>query len=148
MTTNKVVNLFLGLLVQVLELVHSRKLGDIETVWQDAVGLSLEQMLALIRCDMGDSRKDIARVGSCALDAVSVVDTPLSGLCVDIKPLQVIVEVDRSGAKIPPEQSCVSCEDSCNVNATLLGEGKSNASKPLVEVGNYSFFLFMADILA
>jgi hypothetical protein len=44
-TPYKVMNLLLGLLVQVLELVDSGELGDVETIGKDAIRLALKQML-------------------------------------------------------------------------------------------------------
>jgi hypothetical protein len=35
-------------------------------------------------------------------------------------------------------------EDGRNINPSLLGKGQSNASQPLVEMGDDSLFLFVA----
>lgn len=144
---DKVVNLFLGDLVQVLELVDGRELGDVEAVGQDAVGLALEQVLRLERGDVGDGGEDVARVGGGALDAVAVVDAALAGLGVDVEALQVVVEVDGAGAEVAAEEGGVGGEDGGDVDAALLGEGEGDAGEPLVEVGNDGLGFFVADKL-
>ncbi|KAL8419057.1 hypothetical protein RB594_002311 [Gaeumannomyces avenae] len=108
---DKVVDLLLGLRVQVLELVHSGELGHVQAVGQDTVRLALQQVLALVRRDMGYGREHIARVRRGALDAVPVVDAPLARLGVDVEPLQVVVEVDRPGAKVTSKKGGVCGEN-------------------------------------
>jgi hypothetical protein len=143
----KVVNLLLGLLVQVLEFVDGGKLGDIETVRQDAVGFPLQQVLRLECGDVRDGRENIARVCGGALDTVSVVDASLAGFGVDVEVLQVVVKVDRAGAKISSEKGGMGGENGGDVNAPFLGQWQSNTSEPFVEVGNDCSLLFMADKL-
>lgn len=92
-TADKVMNLLLVLLVEVLELVHGRELGDVETIGEDTIGLALEQMLTLVSCDVGNGGEDIAGMGGSSLDAVSMIDSALSSLGVNVKPLKVVVEV-------------------------------------------------------
>lgn len=90
-TSDEVVDLFLGLDVQVLELVHGRKLLDVETVRQDSIyhqgqlclsphgnrgdwlltRLSLEKVLRLESGNVRDGGKDIGAVGGRSLNAVS-----------------------------------------------------------------------------
>ena len=50
--TDKVVNLFFGLLMKVLELVHSRKLLYEESVRTHPVRFSLQEVLALVSSDI------------------------------------------------------------------------------------------------
>lgn len=52
MTTNKLVNFRLASRMQVLEFVHRLELDNIQTIWQDAIWFTFQQMLALIRGDM------------------------------------------------------------------------------------------------
>jgi len=144
---NEVVDLLLGLLVQVLELVDSGKFGDIQPVRQDTVRLALEQVLAFIGSDVGDGGEDVTRVGRRPLDAVPVVDTALAGLSINVEVLQVVVEVDRAGAQIPTQQCCMSCEDGGHINGTLPDQRQRNTGKPLVEVRNDCPLLLMADEL-
>ena len=51
-TSNKLVDLSLGCLMQVLELVHSLELDDVETVRQDAIRFALQQMFRLVGGDV------------------------------------------------------------------------------------------------
>lgn len=117
---NKVVNLLLRYLMQILELVHGGELGHVETVGQDTVGFPLQQMLRLEGSDVRDSREDIARVGGSPFNAVSVIDASLASLCVYVKVLQVVVEINGASAEISSEESGVRGEDGGDIDATLL----------------------------
>jgi hypothetical protein len=130
-----------------LEFVDGGKLGDIETVRQDAVGFPLQQVLRLECGDVRDGRENIARVCGGALDTVSVVDASLAGFGVDVEVLQVVVKVDRAGAKVSSEESSMGGENSGDVNASLLGERQRDTGKPLVEVSNDSPLLLVANKL-
>ncbi|KAI6766392.1 hypothetical protein HG531_011614 [Fusarium graminearum] len=147
MSADKVVDLLLCLLVQVLELVNSRELCDVETIRQNAIGLSLQQMLRLKSCDMRNSGENIASMCGGSLNTVSVVYTTLASFSVDIEPLQVVVKVHGAGAKVSAEKSSVCGKDRRNIDAAPLAEGQGNASKPLVEVSNNSLLLLVADEL-
>lgn len=85
MASNEIVDLFFGLLMQILEFVHGGKFGDIETIGQHTIGLALQEMLALVCRNVGDRGEHVTGVCSCALDAVSVVDTTLSSFSINIK---------------------------------------------------------------
>lgn len=145
---HEVVDLLLGLLVQVLELVHGAELCDVEAVGEHAVGLALEQVLALVGRDVRDGREDVARVRGRALDAVAVVDAALARLGVHVKVLQVVVEVDGAGAEVAPEQRRVRREDGRHVDAALLAEGQGDTREPFVEVGDDGLFLLVRDELS
>lgn len=127
-TANKVVDLLLRCLMQVLELVHGRELDDVHTVGQDSIRFSLEQMFRFVRRDVRDSREDVRGMCGCSFDTVSMVDTSLSGLMVDIEVLEVVVEVDTTGTKISSEQGCVSGEDCRDVDSPLSTEGQGHTS--------------------
>jgi len=128
--------------MQVLKLVHGREFGDVQTVWQDTIWLALEKMLRLVGSNVGNSCEDIAGVRGGTLDTVSVINTTLSSFGIDIKVLEVVVEIDRTSAQVSTKKCGVGGEDRGNVNATLLAERKSYTSKPLVEVGNNCGSLF------
>ena len=147
MTTDKVVDALLVGLVQVLELVSCAELLDIETVGQNTVGLALEQVLALVGGDVGDGCKDIGGMCCAAFDAVAVVDTSLARLGVAVKVLQVVVEIDRTGAEVAAEKGSVSGEDGGHIDLALLTQGESNTRKPLVELCDDSSFFLVVDIL-
>jgi len=65
-----------------------------------------------------------------------VVDSALASLVVDVKVLEVVVEVDATRAEVTAEQGSVGGEDGGDINVTLAAEGNGKASLPLVEVGN------------
>lgn len=94
MTADKVVDALLVGLVQVLELVGSAELLDVQAVGKDTVRLALEQVLALVSSDMGYGGEDICCVCRTALYAVAVVDTSLASFCVAVEVLQVVVEIN------------------------------------------------------
>lgn len=83
-------------------------------------------------------------MSSSTLNAVPVVDATLASFCIYIKPLEVVVKVDRASTEVSSEEGGVCREDCGDIDAALLGEGKSNASKPLVEVGNDRLGLLVA----
>ena len=136
-----------GLRVEVLELVHGRELDNVQAVWQDTVGLPLEQVLALVRRDVRNRREDVARMRCRTLDAVPVVDATFPGLGIHIEPLEVVVEIDGACAKITTEKSCVSGENCRDVDMSLPTEGDCKTGLPLVEVGNNSLVKLARDVL-
>ncbi len=147
MPAHKVVDLDLGLLVQILELVGGRELLHVQTVGQDTVRLSLQKMLALVCGDVGNRCKHISRVRSGALNAVAVVDTALSCLGVDVEVLEIVVEIDRAGAEVATEERGVGGEDGGNIDAALLAERDRDTCQPFVELDNDGSLLLMVDIL-
>lgn len=147
MPTHEIMDLLLGLLVQILELVHGREFGDVEAVGQHAIRLAGEQMLTLVGRDVGDGGEDIAGVGGSSFDAVTVVDTTLAGFRVYIEVLQVIVEIDGASAEVASQERGMGCEDGSHINLTLPAEGQSYTSQPFVEVRNDGFGRFMSDVL-
>jgi hypothetical protein len=122
--------------VQVLELVHSRELDDVEAVREDAVGLALEQVLGLVGGDVADGGEDVGAVGCGALDAVAMVDAALAGLVVDVKVGEVVVKVDGAGAEVAPEEGGMGGENGGDVDLSLPAQGDGEAGLPLVEVGD------------
>lgn len=104
-------------------------------------------MLTLICGDVGDSCEDIGGVRSSALNAVSVVDTTLSGFSIHVEELQVVVEIDGAGTQIAAEEGSVRGEDGRHVDAPLLAQGEGDTREPLVELGNDCSLLFVENIL-
>jgi hypothetical protein len=147
-TTYKVVDLRLSLLVQVLELMSGGEFLHVQSVGEHTVRFPHEKMLALVCGNVRDGSKDLGRVGSAALDAISVVDAALSCLSIHIEVLQVIVKVDGPRAKVSAEESGVGGEDGGHVNATPLAERHGDASKPLVELGDDCALLIVEYVLA
>ena len=122
--------------VQVLELVHSLEFDNIETIGKDAVGFAFQQMLGLVGSDVGDRGEDICAVRGGALDAVPVVDAALASLMINVEVLEVVVEVDASGAQVTTEQGGVGCEDGGHVDVTFAEQGNCKTSLPFVEVSD------------
>jgi hypothetical protein len=64
-----------------------------------------------------------------------VVDTPLSSLVINIKVLQVVIEINTSSTQVSTQQSSVSGKDGSYVDVSLSAEGNSETGLPFVEVG-------------
>jgi len=63
-----------------------------------------------------------------------VVDTPLSSFMINIKVLQVVVEINTSSTEVSTKQSSVSGKDGSYVNVSLSAKGNSETGLPFVEV--------------
>ena len=96
---------------------------------------------------MRDGGENIASMGSCPLDAISVIYATLSGFGINIKPLQIVIKVDRPCTEIPSKKSGVCGEYCCDIYMAFLGERQGNPRKPFMKVGNNSALLFSEDIL-
>ena len=83
----------------------------------------------------------------CPLYAVAVVDASLPSLSIAIEVLEIIIEVDRTGAEVPPKKRGVSRKDCCYIYPSLLRQRQRDSGQPFVEMGNDSLFLFMGDEL-
>lgn len=147
MASDEIVYFLLRLLVEILELVHSRKFLHIQSVWHNAIRLPLQEVLAFIGRDVRDRGEDVCRVRGSPLDAVSMINPPFAGLGVHIKVLQVVVEIDISGTKIPPEQRGMGGEDGGDVNFALFRQRQRHSCKPLMKLGNDGFVFLVRDIL-
>ncbi|KAH6611194.1 hypothetical protein Trco_001214 [Trichoderma cornu-damae] len=115
---HEVVDLLLGLLVQVLEFMNRRELCDVEAVGEHAVRLPLQQMLRFKGGDVRDCREDVARMSGGTLDAIPMVDATLSCLGIDVKVLEMVVEINRAGTEVSPQKSGMGGEDGRNVNSS------------------------------
>ena len=60
---DEVVDLGLGGGVHVLELVHCLELDNIKTIWENTIGLALEQMFALVGHDVENGHENVGTVG-------------------------------------------------------------------------------------
>jgi hypothetical protein len=133
---DEIVDLLLRNSVEVLELVHGRELGNVETVRRNTVRLPLEEVLRLVRRDVRNRREDIGAVRRAPFDAVPVVDPPLARFVVDVEEGEVVVEVDRTGAEVTTEEGRVGGEDGGNVDVALPAERNTETRLPLMEVGD------------
>ncbi len=75
---------------------------------------------------MRNCGENIARMCSCTFNAVPVVDTTFSSFRIHIKVLEVVVEIDRTCAKISSKESGVGSKDCGNIDSAFLAKGKSN----------------------
>jgi len=133
--------------MQVLELVDSLELYNVETIREYAIWLSLEQVFALIGRNVGYGGENIRAVSSGSFDAISMVDSPLSSFVVDVEILKIVVEVDGAGTQVTTKKGCMCSKDSGNVDMTFTTKGDCKTSLPLVEVGNDSSGQLPRDIL-
>jgi len=133
--------------VEVLELVDSLELHNIETIRKYTIWLSLEQVFALIGRNVGYGGENIRAVSSRSFDAISMVDSPLSSFVIDVKILKIVVEVDGAGTQVTTKKGCMCSKDSGNVDMTFATKGDCKTSLPLVEVGNDSGGQLPRDIL-
>lgn len=123
--------------MEILEFVHRLELDDIETVWKDTIGFALEQMLALVCGDVRDSGEDIGTMRGRTFDAVSVIDTTLSGFVVDVKVLEIVIEIHGSCAEISSKKGSMCGEDCGDVDVALSAQGYSQTRLPFVKMGNH-----------
>ena len=103
MSSNEIADLILSLLMEILELMHSREFFDVETIGEHAIRLPFQQMLGFIRCDVGYGSEDIGTVCCRSFYAVPMVDTTFTSFCINVEVLEVVVKVDRARAKVSPE---------------------------------------------
>jgi len=147
MAPNELIDFGLGGGVHILEFMHSLKLDDIQAVGQYTIRFALQQMLTLVCRNMGDGRKDISTMSSRTFNTVSVINATFSGFVIDIEVLKIIVEIYRTSTEIPAEKSGVGSEDGSDVDMTFTTEGDSEASLPLVKVGDDGCSSLASDIL-
>lgn len=69
-----------------------------------------------------------------------MVNPPLASLMINIKVLQVVVEINTSSTKVPSKQSSMSSEDGGYVDVSFSAEGNSETGLPFVEVSDNGCF--------
>ena len=67
---------------------------------------------------------------------------------VDIKILQIVVEINRTGAKIAAEECCVCRKYGSDVDMSLTAEGDGDSRLPFMEVCNNSCCQLTGDVLS
>ena len=70
--------------------------------------------------------------------AVSVIDSSLSSFMVDIKILQIVIEINGTGTEIAAEKGCMCREYSGDVDMSLTAKGYGDTCLPFMEVCNNS----------
>jgi hypothetical protein len=93
-------------------------------------------MLGLVGRDVRDGSEDICAVCGRTFDAISVVDTALSGFVINVKVLQIIVKVDRASTEVSTQESRVCREDDGEVDVPFPGERNGHPGLPFVEMRN------------
>jgi len=83
-------------------------------------------MLAFVGCNVRNGGEDIACMCSCTFNAVTVVDTTFSSFRIHIKVLEIIVEIDRTSAKISSKESGMGSKDCGNIDSAFLAKRKSD----------------------
>ena len=72
-----------------------------------------------------------------------MIDASLTGFVVDVKVLEIVVKVDRSGTKVTPKKSRMSCEDGSDVDMSFTTKRNRQSGLPFVEMGNDSLSTLM-----
>jgi uncharacterized protein (UPF0212 family) len=85
---------------------------------------------------MGDSGENVCTMCRRPFDAISMINSSLAGLVINIKILEIVVKVDTSSTKIATEESGMSCKDCGEIDMTFSTKWDSNAGLPFVKVGN------------
>jgi hypothetical protein len=118
-TSDELVYLGLCSCVKVLKFMHGLEFDYVQTIRQDPVGLTLQQVFGLVGGDVGNGGEYVSTVSGRAFDTIAMIDPTFPSFVVDIKVLEVIVEVNASGTKIATKKCGVCCEDSGDINMTL-----------------------------
>ena len=92
---------------------------------------------------MRDGGEDVSCVRCSPFNAISVVYAALASLGINIKILEVVVEVNRPSAKVSSEECSVCSEYGRYVYSSLLSQWQSYPSKPFVEMCNDCFLPLM-----
>ncbi|KAH3681838.1 hypothetical protein WICPIJ_007198, partial [Wickerhamomyces pijperi] len=100
MALDEFVDLFFFQSVEVLEFMDGLELDNVQTIRQDPVWLSLQQVLRFVCGDQGNCGENIATVRGGSFNAVTVIDPSLTGFSVNIKVSQVVVEINTTSTEI------------------------------------------------
>ena len=96
---------------------------------------------------MGNGGEDVGAVRGRAFDTISVVYSALSCLMIDIKILEVVVEINAASTEVAAEEGCMRCKDSGDIDVTLATEGYSETRLPFMKMCNYSSIKLTSNIL-
>lgn len=147
MTSNEIVDLGLCGRVEILELVHCLEFDNVQTIRNHTIRLSLEQMFRFVCCDVRNSGENVCTMCGGTLNAVAVVDAALSSFVINVKVLEVVVEVNRASTEVSTEQGSMGGKDSCDVNVPFSAEGDGKTSLPFVEMRDDSLVELTVNIL-
>lgn len=74
--------------------------------------------------------EDIGTMGHNTFYEAAMVYATLSSFVIDVKELEVVVEIDASSAKVAAEASCMGSENGVNIDMTLSAERNSQSGLP------------------
>lgn len=140
------------------------KIRGIGSTGEMRTWLALEQMFRFVGGDVADGGEYVGTMRGGTLNTIAIqgtrlansffqkldlpmVNSTLSCFMVAVKVLEVVVKVDRAGAKVTAEEGCVGGEDGGDVDVALAAERNGDSDLPLVEVGNDRCLLIARDIL-
>jgi len=118
-TPDELVDLGFRRRVQILELVHRLELDDVEPVGQYTIRLALQEVFRLVRRDVRHGRKHVRAMCGRTFDTIAVVYAPFARFVVDVKVLQVVVEIDVPRTQVTAEEGSVGREHGGDVNVAF-----------------------------
>jgi hypothetical protein len=74
---------------------------------------------------MRDSGKDVSTVGRTAFNAISVVDSTFTRFVINIKVLEIIVEINASSTEVPAEECRVRRKNCGNIDMSFAAQRNS-----------------------
>jgi len=134
--------------MHVLEFVYRLEFNDIQAVGNYAVRFPFKQVFTFIGCDVRNGCEHVGAVCCRAFYAVSVINASLSSFMVDVKILQIIIEINGTGTQIPAEKRCMCREYGSHVDMSLTTEGDGDTCLPFMKVGDNSRCQLTGDILS
>ena len=91
-------------------------------------------MLCLKGSNVRYSGEDVRTVSGCALDAVPMVYSALSGFVVGIKVLDIVIKVNTASGEVTTKERSVCREHSRDIDATTPADGDGDARLPFMEM--------------
>ena len=96
---------------------------------------------------MGYGRENVCTMSSASFYAVPVVDATLSSFVIDVKVLEIVVEIDAAGTEISAEEGSMSRKHSGDVDVALPAERDGQTGLPFMEMGDDGRGRVTSDIL-
>jgi hypothetical protein len=134
--------------MQVLKFVHRLEFNDIQTIRKYTVWFPFQQVFTFIGCDVRNGCEHISAMCCRTFYAVSVIDSSFSSFMVDIKILQIVIEINGTGTEIAAEERCMCREYSSDVDMSLTAKGDGDTCLPFMEVCNNSCCQLTGDVLS
>ena len=119
MAPDKFIDFGFACRMHVLKFVNRLEFNDVQTVRKYAVWFPFKQVFAFICCDVRNGCEHISAMCCRTFYAVSVINSSFSGFVVDIKILQIVIEINGAGTEIAAEQRCVCRKYGSDVDMSL-----------------------------